>query len=145
MHFNTNALNISSIILILKFFSTLQLCSLQRTSSLYLDIASWTREYTHEEDLFLDSIYRRDALRALFTRPNPIPLLSYILFVFISWEPAVICCDEAASTGGARVSRVEGHTLPFLLTFEERAEERRLWYICNHVTRYVPFRYNCSR
>ena len=31
------------------------------------------------------------------------------LFVFISSGPAVICCDKAASTGDARVSRVEGH------------------------------------
>lgn len=71
-----------------------------------------------------------------------------IPFVFISSEPVVICCDKAASTGGARVSRVEGHTasvrrlLRGLVGLEERAEE--LWYICNHVTRYVPFRYNCS-
>lgn len=79
---------------------------------------------------------------------GPIPSPPPIPFVFISSEPVVICCDKAASTGGARVSRVEGHTasvrrlLRGLVGLEERAEE--LWYICNHVTRYVPFRYNCS-
>ena len=86
-------------------------------------------------------------LRALFTQ-GPILSLLRIPFVFISSEPAVICCDKAASTGGARVSRVEGHTASVLLTFEDslasRKGPRRLWYICNHVTRYVPFRYNCS-
>ena len=89
-------------------------------------------------------------LRALFTSVQSLPpsFLPRIPFVFISSEPAVICCDKAASTGGARVSRVEGHTASVLLTFEDslasRKGPRRLWYICNHVTRYVPFRYNCS-
>lgn len=60
---------------------------------------------------------------------GPIPSPPRIPFVFISSEPVVICCDKAASTGGARVSRVEGHTasvrrlLRGLVGLEERAEE----------------------
>ena len=41
-----------------------------------------------------------------FHSVQPLP---FALFVFISSGPAVICCDKAASTGDARVSRVEGH------------------------------------
>lgn len=82
--------------------------------------------------------------------PTQSPPPSYPFCLYFFGTGAVICCDKAASTGGARVSRVEGHTASVrrLLIFEDslgsRKGPRRLWYICNHVTRYVPFRYNCS-
>lgn len=82
-----------------------------------------------EENVFPS---RLDLAKGCATCPfhsGPIPSPSRIPFVFISSEPVVICCDKAASTGGARVSRVEGHTasvrrlLRGLVGLEERAEE----------------------
>lgn len=55
--------------------------------------------------MFLGEIPRRfDFSEGLATCPfHSRPLCLYFLW------PAVICCDKAASTGDARVSRVEGH------------------------------------
>lgn len=76
-------------------------------------------------------------------RPSAIPALFSLCLYFAG--AAVICCDKAASTGDARVSRVEGHAPSFPARALSRApsasrqawSEESLWYICNHVTRYA--------
>lgn len=66
-----------------------------------------------EETCSVNSI-QPDVLRAFFTHSHPVRLKQFVRFsLSLFLRAAVICCDKAASTGDARVSRVEGHPPPF--------------------------------
>lgn len=68
-----------------------------KASRFLFSVVEYTRNVLCQFDLT-----EGDVLRALFTRSQS----PFCLYFF---GPAVICCDKAALTSDARVSRVEGH------------------------------------